>query len=214
MKNIKYILPLLILLGINCSNDGESDNMRLEAVPETTAIADVAFENALIELNIDNIQDGKVLDSRISEIKNLTLDGKGINNLSGIEGFLLLENLSVRNNSLTSLNLSQNSLLKFIWAEDNDLTSINVNGLNILEKIGADRNSLTQIDVSGNTALQLLNLSANDLIGIDVSNNDELTDFTVVDNPLDCIKVNQTQLDTPPVDWSKDDSDSYALDCQ
>jgi len=217
MKNMKYILPIAILFVFSCSNDAESEEENVDnqnPVEATTNIPDVAFENALIEQNFDDVQDGKVLNSKISGIRNLILDDKGISNLSGIESFSTLENLSVRENSLTTLNLSGNSLLKFIWAEDNELTSLNVSNLIILEKIGADRNGLTQINVTTNGALQLLNLSENDLISIDVSNNNELTDFTVVNNPLSCILVNQSQLDSPPTDWSKDDSDSYALDCE
>ncbi len=217
MKNIKFILPIFVLLSFNCSTDGESsienDNQR-QPVAATTAIPDIAFENALIELNLDDVQDGKVLDSRIANVKNLTLEDKGISDLSGIGKFTNLENLNVRNNLLTKLDLSDNSLLKFIWAEDNNLTGIDVSGLSILEKIGADRNGLTQITVSNNIALQLLNLSENELLSIDVSNNNGLTDFNIVDNPLNCILVNQEQLDAPPVDWTKDDEDSYALDCQ
>jgi len=217
MKNMKYILPIAILFVFSCSNDTESEEENVDnqnPVEATTNIPDVAFENALIEQNFDDVQDGKVLNSKISGIRNLILDDLGISNLSGIESFTNLENLSVRENSLTSLNLSGNALLKFVWAEDNELTSLNVNNLVILEKIGADRNGLTQISVTSNEALQLLNLSDNDLISIDVSNNNELTDFTVVNNPLSCILVNQSQLDSPPTDWSKDDSDSYALDCE
>lgn len=217
MKNMKYILPIAILFVFSCSNDAESEEEKVDnqnPVEATTNIPDVAFENALIEQNFDDVQDGKVLNSKISGIRNLILDDKGISNLSGIDSFTTLENLSVRENSLTTLDLSRNSLLKFIWAEDNELTSLNVNNLIILEKIGADRNGLTQINVATNGALQLLNLSENDLISIDVSNNNELTDFTVVNNPLSCILVNQSQLDAPPTDWSKDDSDSYALDCE
>lgn len=215
MKNMKYILPFFILFVFSCSNDAEVENEdNQNPVQASTNIPDLAFENALIEQDFDDVQDGKVLNSKISGIRNLILDDKGISNLSGIESFANLENLSVRENSLTNLNVSGNTLLKFIWAEDNDLTSLNVNNLVILEKIGADRNSLTQINVTSNGALQLLNLSENDLISIDVSSNNELTDFTVVNNPLSCILVNQSQLDAPPTDWSKDDSDSYALDCE
>ena len=195
-------------------SDSEQDAMETPQEPLTTSISDAAFEQALIDLNFDEELDGVVLNSRIEIITNLTLDEKGISDLSGIENFRDLENLNVRRNNLSSVNVSSNKKLKFIWCEDNTINELNLDGLAILEKVGADRNSLSNIDVSSNGALQLLTLSENNLNSIDVSMNTELTDFIINMNPLDCIRVNQTQLDETPTDWSKDESDTYALDCE
>lgn len=201
---------------MSCSTDSDSeqDAMQTPQEPPTTSISDAAFEQALIDLNFDEELDGVVLNSRIEIITNLTLDEKGISDLSGIENFRDLENLNVRRNNLNSVNVSSNKKLKFIWCEDNTINELNLDGLAILEKVGADRNSLSNIDVSSNRALQLLTLSENNLNSIDVSMNTELTDFIITVNPLDCIRVNQTQLDETPTDWSKDESDAYALDCE
>ena len=221
MKKVGLCL-LILFIGIGCSEDGENTDAPMEnenngnpvATAELVAIPDAAFEQALIDLNFDNTLDGEVDKNRIDFITELIIDNKGITDLTGINEFDALESLNIRNNEIESLNLTSNPALLFIWAEDNALSSINVDGLSSLEKLGLDRNVLEQINVRSNTALQLLTVSENQLSAIDVSNNNALTDFTVVDNPLNCILVNQSQQDAIPTDWSKDDEDSYALDCQ
>lgn len=220
MKRQYYYFILCLFLSLSCSTDSvgpDSEDETLNNVvqePATTNIADMAFEQALIDLNFDEALDGKVLNSRIETITNLILDDKEITDLTGILNFRDLENLSVRNNDLRAINVSENKKLKFLWFEDNNISTLDVDGLALLEKVGADRNSLANIDVSSNTALQLLTLSENNLTAINVSTNTALTDFTVTDNPLDCIQVNQMQLDNIPTDWSKDETDGYSLDCQ
>ena len=220
MKTIKIIFTVVLgMTVLGCSTDSENtvippaDNDSPQQVA-TTAIADSNFEQALVDLDIDDVVDGEVRNDRIDDVTSLVVDDKGITNLSGIEGFVQLENLSARNNNLSTVDVSGVPTLKFLWVEDNAIENLNLMGLTILEKVGADRNALTAINVVDNGALQLLNLSENNLASIDVSNNPALTDFTVVGNPLTCILVNQTQLDAIPTDWSKDDEDGYALDCE
>lgn len=212
-----------LFLCFSCSDDAEDQINTLETedianegsvMVERVSIPDAAFEQALIDLNFDNVLDGEVDKSRIDFISDLIIDDKGISNLTGIAEFDALVNLNIRNNEIEMLDVTNNSNLLFVWAEDNMLETVNVTGLTSLEKLGLDRNNLEAIDLSTNTGLQLLTLSENQLSGIDISNNNALTDFTVVDNPLSCILVNQTQLDAIPTDWSKDDGDSYSLDCQ
>ncbi|MDT0539253.1 MULTISPECIES: hypothetical protein [Croceitalea] len=220
MKKINFYYLFCFLFLVSCSTDSiDSESIDEETNEEilqqaTTAIADAAFEQALIDLNFDEELDGQVLNSRIQIIQNLILDENEISDLTGIAGFRDLENLSVRNNNLTTIDVSLNKKLKFLWCEDNAVSEIDLEGLTILEKVGADRNALSTITVTDNTALQLLTLSDNDLSSIDVSTNNALTDFSITMNPLDCIRVNQNQLDNIPTDWSKDEMDTYALDCQ
>lgn len=219
MKKGCFLL-VLMLVGFGCSNDAENGGQMVTetddevTVEATVSIPDSAFEQALIDLDFDNTLDGKVLKNSIDFVTELQINDKGITDLTGIAEFDQLENLNVRGNELTSLDVTNNLALKFIWAEDNELESFSVDGLVLLEKIGVDRNNLDVISIRTNGALQLLTASGNSLISIDVSNNNALTDFIITDNPLNCILVNQSQLDAIPVDWSKDEEDSYALDCE
>lgn len=219
MKKIRYVFFISCTLGVmlGCSTDAEmglEEQIPNEIGVATTEIGDRAFEQALIDLNFDEVLDGAIVDSRVNSVTNLNLDGLGITSLSGIEAFENLENLSVRGNQLMTLDVSRNSKLKFVWAEDNQLANLVANGLPIIEKIGADNNQLSVFNPSGLTTLQYLGLSNNRLGSINVSNNLALTDFFIAENPLSCIQVNPEQLANPPSDWDKDENDILSLDCQ
>ncbi|NQZ43776.1 MAG: hypothetical protein HRT65_05645 [Flavobacteriaceae bacterium] len=220
MKTTIFALFMSGILLWSCSNDASDTEDQIVTTPTNdepviamTAIPDIEFERNLIELGFDDEEDGMVRTSNIQGIKELILNDKGISSFEGIEDFEMLENLWAVENNLTTLDLTSNTLLKFVFVDDNALTEIRVQGLGILEKISASRNQLTAIPVSGNAALQLLVVDGNQIESIDVTSNFDLNNFDVTDNPLTCIKVNSTQLETIPETWVKDDEDRYALDC-
>ncbi|NNJ87824.1 MAG: hypothetical protein HKP53_00355 [Eudoraea sp.] len=220
MKKIPYFLVMCFVCTLmSCSedgdnNDGDTNNPMQPAA--RTAIADAAFEQALVELDIDDVVDGSVLTSDAEMVTSLVINDKGITSLLGISDFTMLENLWVNDNQISSVDLSQNTLLKFIFVENNALTSINVSDLNILEKLAVTNNTLTQLDISDNSALQVLQIADNTLGAIDLSaipNGIQLNTFAVENNPLTCIKVNEEILNDIPSQWTKDANDTYALSC-
>ena len=75
---------------------------------QTTAVPDPNFEQALIDLNYDNVIDGSVLTANINTVTSLHVSYKNISDLTGIEDFTALEELSCGFNSLTSLDVSSN----------------------------------------------------------------------------------------------------------
>ncbi len=217
---INFILTGLLCVLAGCSTDKESEEEALmeaeEEIVATTSIPDSAFEKLLIDLGLDDIEDGKVDTDNIKGVVNLFAEDSDISNLAGIAAFENLEGLYVENNMLSSLDLSSNPKLKFIFASGNQLTSLDLSNLIILEKLEADNNQLTMLDISANPALQLLSLASNDLEAIDIStilDVVQLNDFAIENNPLNCIKVNQDQLDNLPSQWTKDTEDTYSLDC-
>ncbi|XLS28156.1 hypothetical protein ACJD0Z_13205 [Flavobacteriaceae bacterium M23B6Z8] len=216
MKKLLFYAGLLSCsLFISCSSDGTDDNEGTQQDPivATTEIKDAAFEQSLVDLGLDDQVDGAVLSASIENIKDLILNNKGITDLSGIEDFKNLENLWVNDNQLTSLDVSNNSKLKFVFADNNDLTTLDVANLTDLEKVGAANNQLTSVDVRNNLNLQLLVVPANSINAIDVTNNDQLSNFSVVNNPLICIKVSPARLNNIPSQWEKDEEDTYATNC-
>lgn len=219
MKKVLFVTALIFLeLTIGCSSDDNYNNMIMDIMvtKPRTNIPDVMFERALIDLKFDDVEDGSVLTSSIENIKDLVIENMGIRNLSGIEDFTTLEGLWAKDNLLTSLNVSKNSNLKFVYANNNLLTALNVSDLSNLEKINMENNELTQLDISGNTALQQLSLANNSLQSIDISNIPsliQLNTFSIQNNPLDCIKVNSEQISNIPSQWTKDETDVYALEC-
>jgi len=81
-------------------------------IAQTTYVPDNNFEQALIDLGYDNVLDDYVLTSNISSVQTLDVSGKNIADLTGIEDFTALISLNCKQNTLTSLNVTQNTLLK------------------------------------------------------------------------------------------------------
>ncbi len=211
-------LTLTGLAFLSCSDDGEdsSPDPQNTTPPARTTIADTAFEQQLVDLGIDDEVDGSVLDSNVSTVTSLVMNDKGISSLEGISAFTRLENLWVNDNQINTLDLSRNTVLKFVFANNNGLTDVNVRTLLILEKLSVPGNNLTELDVSNNTALQTLDLRNNSLAAIDISsipNSIQLNIFSVENNPLTCIEVNENLLDNIPSQWTKDEEDTYSLNC-
>ena len=204
-----------------------------------TYVPDDNFEQALIDLGYDNVLDDYVLTNNIVGVENVELlvGSYGvIDDLTGIEVFTALKVLSFWSENLTTLNLSGNLLLEKFetfspklnsfnvdqnaqlkelkFLEYNELTSLNISNNTLLTNLLLSLTPLTSIDISQNILLENLLISASELTSIDISQNTLLTNLDVSGNTsLTCIKVNQTQLDVIPSNWSKDAGASYSLNC-
>jgi len=98
---------------------------------QKTYIPDDAFEQALINLNLDGLLDDSVYTSAIDTIEILYLSNEGITDLTGIENFVFLSELYCNDNQITYLDLSYNSNLFEFNCSNNFLTSLDVrNGNN------------------------------------------------------------------------------------
>ncbi len=220
----KLLLMLTAFLYVftSCSSDDNSDTdpvMMMDddvAMEERTTIPDAAFQRALIDVGLDDIEDGSALTANLETVVDLVVEDKGITDLTGIEDFTMLEGLWLADNSINTLDVSFNTNLLFVFVRNNGLTELNVSGLNLLEKIEANGNELTSLDISDNGALQQLTLNDNLLDSIDISNipgTTQLNTFNIEDNPLECIQANEEQLNDIPAQWTADPEDVYALDC-
>ena len=97
--------------------------------------------------------DWEVNKSSLDFMSDLTNDDKGISDLTGISKFDALVNLNIRNNEISTLNVTYNSNLLFVWAEGYDLEIVNVAGLSFLEKLGLDRSNPRSIDIGTNSGI-------------------------------------------------------------
>lgn len=144
MKKLSLLSLFTALFFIACSTDEIEqpvpETPPVQQLPEWTLIPDQAFENALIQLNHDDVLDGRVLTSRITDITTLRIEHKRIKNISGIENFIGLEFLS-------------------LW--DNDFTTINVRSLKKLKSLGLSECPVNEIDLSQNTELIEINFQHN-----------------------------------------------------
>ena len=96
----------------------------------------------------------------------------------------VLIELACYDNQLTSLDLSNNTVLELLFCYDNQLTSLDVSNNTELYRMICSSNQLTSLDVSNNTALELLDCERNQLDSLDVSVNTNLTELGCEQNQL------------------------------
>jgi len=98
---------------------------------QKTYIPDDAFEQALINLDLDDVFDDSVYTAAIDTIEILYLSNEGITDLTGIEDFSQLTDLFCSGNQIVDLDLSNNANLFELNCNDNLLASLDVrNGNN------------------------------------------------------------------------------------
>ena len=184
--------------------------------PPSTLIPDPNFEQALIDLGLDNVIDGEVITSNISPVTTLDLNNKNISDLTGIEDFTALENLYCQHNALASLDLSQNTNLTSLDCYNNTLSTLDLSQNTNLSSLFTQNNNLTILDLSNNTGLVEVNCENNQLTTLDVKNgnNTNVTFFNATNNTnLTCIQVDDANYSAS--NWSNiDGTASFSEDCQ
>ena len=158
---------------------------------QTTAIPDPNFEQELITLGLDVLLDGVVLTSNINSVNYLDVFNKNISDLSGIEDFTALEVLYCGQNPLTSLDVTQNTMLTELNCSYNQLSSLNVTQNLALNSLYCVNNQLTSLDVTQNTVLENLSCYVNQLNALDVTQNTSLISLDCHSNFLSAIDVTQ-----------------------
>ncbi|MFD1614780.1 T9SS type A sorting domain-containing protein [Gelatiniphilus marinus] len=156
---------------------------------QLTTIPDPNFEQALIDLGYDTAPiNGWVFTGNISVVTTLSVFNKGIADLTGIEDFTALTSLNCNANALTSLDLSQNTLLETLFCTANALTSLDVSANTALEVLSCNNNSLTRLTTNNN--LQILNCNGNNLTSLNFINYTYLTDLNCSNNQLTSLFIN------------------------
>ena len=99
---------------------------------QRTYVPDNNFEQALINLSLDDIFDDSVTTSAIDTLSELYLSNRNISSLIGIEDFVGLQHLFCSNNQIVTLDLSKNSNLIELNCRENLLVSLDMrNGNNL-----------------------------------------------------------------------------------
>lgn len=156
-----------------------------------TLIPDPNFEQALIDLNYDDILDGQVLTTNIQNVIELNVANKNIADLTGIQDFSDLEILSCQNNNLSQLNISGNATLNTLFCFENELISLDTSSNLSLVELNFRNNYITSFDVSQNQALLALTCGNNPLSTLDISQNINLTSLNAYSSTLTSIDLSQ-----------------------
>ena len=114
-----------------------------------------------------------------------------ITNMEEIRYFDSLKILYCEKNQLTSLDLSQNTVLETLYCYNNQLTSLDLSRNTVLEVLDCSGNQLTSLDISRNTDLEGLNCSSNQLTSLDLSRNTDLKILYCEKNQLTSLDLSQ-----------------------
>lgn len=157
-------------------------------------IPDANFKNALLNHNpvIDTNGDGEIQVSEAEAVTEyLNVYQKEISDMTGIEVFVNLQELSCDRNEITELDISQNINLKKLYCNYNDLSELDISNNTNLEVLQCVANNLSSLDTSQNLMIWHMYLASNNLTTIDLSQNANLQSFLAAGNSLTSLDVSQ-----------------------
>ena len=169
---------------------------------QNTYVPDDNFEQALIDLGYDSgALDDYVPTANINTIAILNLDNQNIADLTGIQDFIALEELYLRNDLLTSIDVSNNSALRILNIYNNTITEINTSNNIALEWLITTQNPLTALDLHLNINLTKVYCINNSLTSFNVKNgnNTAITNLNLSllgNNSLTCVLVDDAAWST------------------
>ncbi len=161
--------------------------------PPVVYIPDANFKNYLLSVSAINTNGDTEI--QVSEAEAVTgvlnVAEKSIADLTGIEAFVNITQLSCHQNQLTSLDVSKNTALIYLFCFLNNLTTLDVSKNTALTTLWCYQNQLTSLDVTQNTALVELACPENQLTSLDVTKNTALTGLVCYQNQLTSLDVSK-----------------------
>ena len=146
---------------------------------------------AYVEQKMDADKNGRLSENEIDNVLIIDVNNREISSLKGIEFFSKLKELYCNNNSLDSLDVSQNIMLEYLNCACNFLKELDVSQNSSLNYLDCSYMQLQGLDVSQNINLKTLWCESNDLSSLDVSKNKELTNLYCSINQLSNLDITQ-----------------------
>ncbi|TCK53212.1 gliding motility-associated-like protein [Flavobacterium sp. 90] len=186
MKNVNFLKISLLLFLLLSGFFGHA---------QETLIPDPNFEQALIDLKIDNGPiDGKVLTSSVVGLPVLNVREKNITDLTGIQDFSSLKILDCSSSNISIIDLSKNTALTDLIMINCGLTHLDISKNVLLKYLNLFNNQFSTLDISNNTALEVLQLQRNKLSSLDISQNILLKELDCSENQLATLDVFKNTL--------------------
>ena len=160
---------------------------------DRTYVPDDNFEEALIEMGLDDVMDDYVLTNNISSITTIDLNSRNISVTTGIEDFVSLNNLNFENNKIKSIDLFRNTSLKELNFSKNIIEEIDISENKLLEKLNLNDNLLSEIELSYNNLLKVVEISGNNFESIDFTGLDP-TELDLSKNRIESVDLNDKIL--------------------
>ena len=173
-------LPLFYMLAITCWG-------QIIQIPDPN-FKQVLLTEICVDINNDGLLDGdadlnnngEIEINEASQAISLIIYSAEISDLTGIQYFVNIESLACNSNSLTNLDVSANTRLKFLRCERNQLSNLVLTNLTELETLLCYENMLTNLDISASKKLKSLEFHKNNISSINLTGLDSCMDWTVV----------------------------------
>lgn len=135
-------------------------------------------------------------EQQLNKFNELECSNSHITSADEIRFFPAIESLDLSNNQLTTLDVSNNSLLKTLYLPNNNLQNLDVSANPLLEFLYAYNNQLSEIDLTNSPLLKELILVGNQLRTLNITTHTVLVDLLVYANALTELDIsNNTQLE-------------------
>ena len=168
-----------------------------------TNFPDATFR-AYVKANCQSDGDDILTDEEIAAVKTISVRGKNVTNLKGVEFFTALTELYCDYNQLTALNISKNTKLTKLDCDGNQLKKLDVTKNTALIELNCGENQLTTLNVTKNTKLKTLYCHSNQLTSLNMSKNTALVNLNCIYNQLASLDVSKsTKLDLLECDHNK-----------
>ena len=176
----------LVLFGAQAAN--------ADVVFNSTNFPDAAFRQYLHD-EYDFYEGYTISDNEIKDVKSIVVSNKGISTLKGVEYFTSLITLNCNENNLTSLDLTNNTYLRYVYCNNNSLRNLYLPNLSRFAELDCSYNNLTSLNVN-NKNIDIyfyLNCSHNNLTSLNVDDHINEYDNEVI--TIDCSNNNLSSLD-------------------
>ena len=164
----------------------------------TFALADVAinetnFPDAVFREYVqqfDTDGNGSFSDEELAAVTTIDVDGKKeLTTLAGIEFFTELTRFEGQGAHISSLDISKNTKLEYIYAGYNEWTELDLSKNVNLKYLHITHCCLTSLNLSNNINLEQIYIGHNQITSLDVSNLKKLWDLSFPGNPITKIDV-------------------------
>jgi|GEM_PF-2757113 len=167
MKKL-LLAGILTLVMILCLLPATALAAEGDVVINATNFPDATFR-AFVREGYDANLDGVLSRAEIDAATRMNCYNMGISSLRGIEYFTALGTLYCGTNNLTSLDLGNNTNLRYLYCGYNNLTWLNLYNASRLEVLNCCYNRLYSLDISDSTKLDKLFCHGNLFTTLDVS---------------------------------------------
>ena len=193
-KRFRVILLVLLVVGgiFNFSHTVHAeDAIQWPIDIDATNFPDEGFRNYLLRQDF-GVDDGKLSEAEMQNVKEIDISAKGITSLEGIEYFQKLEKLSCKDNILlTSFDISQNVNLQYLDCQSTGIIELDVSQNTNLQTLGCSFNQLKSLDVSKNINLEYLNCHGAWINKLDVRQNTKLKELACSSTVISELDVSQ-----------------------